>query len=215
MKGKVVCGKCGSAAKFWPDHHKRRIYVCDKKSRFGKKACDCESVNKQVVYDIVFNVLKEEMQLMLEQDVVIASLSRSNRVQEKKKLYVEALDKCMKESERVRTQKGALYRDFVDGLLNESEYLEINREYTGQLDQIAGQIKDYENILQRLDSNPLAEENIKELLMKFTRKRRLSQEMVDALVEKVVIHEGKRLEVVLKFEDVKAKLLQRRAEMEG
>ncbi|MBR1743942.1 MAG: recombinase family protein [Lachnospiraceae bacterium] len=215
LKGKVVCGKCGSAAKFWSDHRKRRVYLCNKKSRFGKKACDCENVNKQVVYDTVFNVLKAETQLMLEQDVVIASLSRSNRVQEKKKLYVEALDKCMKESERVRTQKGALYRDFVDGLLNEGEYLEINREYTEQLDRMAGQIKDYEEILQRLGSDPLAEGNIKELLMKYTRKRKLSQEMVDALVEKVVIHEGKRLEVVLKFENVKEKLLKKRTEMEG
>ncbi|MBR1852113.1 MAG: recombinase family protein [Lachnospiraceae bacterium] len=215
FKGKIVCGKCGSAVTEWSDHHKTRFYVCVRKKRYGKNSCDCNNVSKPVVYDMVRDVLKEEMQMLLEQDAVIKALSRSGHVQEKKRMFMEAVNKCMEESGRLRERKGNLYRDFQDGLLNEGEYISLNREYTEQYDKLAQMAEDYEKMIQRLEADPLEAGNVKELIGKYVRSKKLTQEMVDALVSKVIVHEGKRLEVVLTFEDAKAELLRKRAEMEG
>ena len=215
LKGKVVCGKCGSAATVWMDHHKGRYYVCARKHRFGASSCDCCNIREDVAYDMVFKVLREEMQLLLEQDKIVKALKRSSHVQEKKKLFTEAMGRCTKECGQIRERKSGLYRDFLDELLTEDEYIRLNKEYTAQHDKLTRQIEEYAEMLQAFENDPMEEGNIKELFGKFIRKRKLSPEMVNALVEKVVIHEGKKLEVLLKFEDIKKKMLEKRTTMEG
>lgn len=217
FKGKMVCNKCGSAMKIQRSNNKvkRLYYICNRKGRYGKSGCDCENVGKQEVDQIVFDVLKEEMQLMLDQEAAIRILRRSDQVQKKKDLLCNAHEKYTKEFKKINEMKGNLYQDMQDGLLSEQEYITLNREYSDRLIFLQQQCDDYQNMIDRFSNDPLDCGDVKELIGKFIRKRKLSQEMVDGFVDKIIVHDQKRIEVILKYADVRERLSKVLEEMEG
>ena len=215
FKGKIFCGKCGSSMKDWPDHNKnRRYYVCGQKSRFGKTTCDCNNVGKDYAYDIVNRTLKEEMRLIIDLDEVIRILTESERIIEKKKELTSEMRIAIAEIEKIKEKKGCLYRDMAEGILEEKKYVTISAEFSRKIDSLKYKQEECASMLKRFEEDVLSKDGIRDIIKGFLRKRKLSQEMVDRFVEKIIVYEGKRLEIVFKFEDAKKELLEKRSEME-
>jgi DNA invertase Pin-like site-specific DNA recombinase len=200
LKGIIVCEKCGSSMKIWRNHGKDRYFVCGRKSRYGIKECDCKNVNESVAYDTVLQVIKEQMQAFLDLDVLLDQLNHSAETGRHIRRLNDKIRKSEQEIDRIVSLKSGMYEDLSTGLINEDEYRVINLEYSKKLEGLQKALKEYKQVIHDTKSPQHGMSDIKETIAKFKRKRALTKEMVDALIERVYVNDGD-VEVKLKFQD--------------
>ena len=62
---------------------------------------------------------------------------------------------------------------------------------------------------------PMRGTELREVIEKYQSKRKLSKEMVEELVEQVIVHEDKSMEIVFRYDDEMKKLLMAMEQRKG
>ncbi|MBR1442925.1 MAG: recombinase family protein, partial [Firmicutes bacterium] len=68
LRGKIFCGNCGMSMTLYKNDERGTYYVCVRKKQYGKSVCNGRNSRKDYVYKIVFDVIKEQMEYLLEED---------------------------------------------------------------------------------------------------------------------------------------------------
>ncbi|MBR1445293.1 MAG: zinc ribbon domain-containing protein, partial [Firmicutes bacterium] len=208
-KGKVFC-KCGAAYGIG-----RKILFCNRRKDYGNDICNNENIAADTLYDTVFSVIQEQISFLLEEDRIIKDVSRtSDTLIRKNNLLAHQAEK-QRAIQRIYTLKSELYSDYIDDILTEQEYIALNREYSAQIESIESELVTITRSIQSLEHSPVDSEKIKTIIQKYRNKHKLSQEMVDALIEKVIIYDSKNIEVQLSFDDVLQETLAKREERQA
>lgn len=206
FKRKIFCGCCGSGMVIRPEK-KYRYYICTRKRQYGKDSCNCLPVRMDVVYDTVFLAVKEQIKMLLDADALLYRMNQSSKVKEKITSFSEALNKCHADLQKVAALKSGLYADYQQSLLSEREYLQLNEEYSGRIEKLEQYADELTEAIEGYKHTPMCGTELKKIIEKYRNKRKLSREMVEELIEKVLIHEDKRMEVVFRYDDEMKKLL--------
>ena len=127
LKKKTVCGCCGSSMHVHPEDY-GRVYMCTHRKTYGKDSCACLPVKVEDVNGTVFSVLKESMQLFLDENEIIRELNRSEKGRERKRVLTEAVGRHLKEIGKCREMKEGLYRDEAKRLKNAADRYKKRRE---------------------------------------------------------------------------------------
>ena len=127
----------------------------------------------------------------------------------------EAVNKCVKEMDRLMELKSGLYADYTEELLDEKEYLQLNREYSQRIEKLKIQADEYRQAASQYESAEKTVAQLKAEMLRFKGKRKLTQEMVDLFVAQVRIYENKNLEIVLNYEDELEKFAELNMEREA
>lgn len=200
LKGKITCGCCGSRIHIHPEKH-AKVYMCTHRKRYGKDSCNCLPVKVDDVYAAVLAVIKEQIQVFTDKESLLKEHHRDSRIVRQEQVYMEAVNKCVKEMDRLMELKSGLYADYTEELLDEKEYLQLNREYSQRIEKLKAQADEYRQAASQYESAEKTVAQLKAEMLKFKGKRKLTQEMVDLLVAQVHIYEDKNLEIVLNYED--------------
>ena len=116
---------------------------------------------------------------------------------------------------RLYKLKSELYSDYTADMFMEKEYITLNREYSAQIESIEIELANITRSIQSLEQSSVDSEKIKTIIHKYKNTRKLSQEMVDALISKVIIYDSKNIEVQLNFDDVLQETLAKREERQA
>ena len=111
--------------------------------------------------------------------------------------------------------KSGLYADYTEELLDEKEYLQLNREYSQRIEKLKIQADEYRQAASQYESAEKTVAQLKAEMLRFKGKRKLTQEMVDLFVAQVRIYENKNLEIVLNYEDELKKFAELNMEREA
>ncbi len=216
FRRKIYCGCCGSGMVIRPEK-KHRYYICTRKRQYGKDSCDCLPVRMDVVYDTVFLAVKEQIKMLLDTDALLQKMNQSSKAKERMASFSEALNKCHADLGKVAALKSGLYADYQQNLLTEKEYLQLNEEYSRRIEKLEQYADELAEALEGYRHTPMRGTELKKTIEKYRGKRKLSKEMAEELIDRVLIHEDKRIEVVFKYDDEMKKLLmameQRKGEM--
>lgn len=216
FRRKIFCGCCGSGMVIRPEK-KYRCYICTRKRQYGKDSCNCLPIKMDVVYDTVFLAVKEQIKILLDTDALLQKMNQSSKAKEKMAAFSEALSKCHADLKKVAALKSGLYADYQQDLLTEKEYLQLNKEYSGRIEKLEQYADELAEAMEGYRHTPMRGTELKEVIEKYRSKRKLSKEMAEELIDRVLIHEDKRIEVVFKYDDEMKKLLmameQRKGEM--
>lgn len=214
FKRKIYCGCCGSGMVIRPEK-KYRCYICTRKRQYGKDSCNCLPVRMDVVYDTVFLAVKEQIKILLDADALLYRMNQSSKAKEKMTSFSEALNKCHADLQKVAALKSGLYADYQQSLLSEKEYLQLNEEYSGRIEKLEQYADELAEAIEGYKHSPMCGTELKKIIEKYRNKRKLSREMVEELIEKVLIHEDKRMEVVFRYDDEMKKLLMAMEQRKG
>ena len=216
FRGKVVCGFCGSAVCDFRNH-KERFYMCARKRRYGAKnsGCQSNSISKKYFCDTVFRAIQDMIRLFLDEDAVIKAFNRSEKGKSRRRILQESVNKASAEINKAQENKGALYADYREGLLDEAEYLSLNREFSEKIEELTAKLEEAVAYLKRFDHTPMSDDALKKAISGFKRKRKLTQEMVDVFIDKITIYEGRRMEIRFVFDDEMKVVLAKREEREA
>lgn len=216
FRRKIYCGCCESGMVIRPEK-KYRYYICTRKRQYGKDSCNCLPVRMDVVYDTVFLAVKEQIKMLLDTDELLQKMNQSSKAKERMASFSEALNKCHADLGKVAALKSGLYADYQQNLLTEKEYLQLNEEYSGRIGKLEQYADELAEAMEGYRHTPMRGTELNKTIEKYRGKRKLSKEMAEELIDRVLIHEDKRIEVVFKYDDEMKKLLmameQRKGEM--
>ncbi len=116
---------------------------------------------------------------------------------------------------KVAALKSGLYADYQQSPLNEKEYLQLNEEYSGQIKKLEQYADELAEAMEGYRHTPMRGTELKETIEKYRNKRKLSKEMVEELVEKVIVHEDKSMEIIFRYDDEMKKLLMAMEQRKG
>lgn len=202
--GKCTCGQCGS-----------RVFIKRKdtgKSEFyyycagEKSSVLCRDRHVKIPYEdfdrSVFSVIKKHMQICIEKISLIQKLNATDSANIQYKVLNRQLDKLRNERKRIISREKGLYEDYKDKFITAEEYVQFQKEYKKQIEDIDRQITEYENHINKYRKDFHLDESWESIIAKFQGKRILTQEIVDAFVSEIKIYPDKNIEVKLYYDDM-------------
>ena len=215
LKNKIFCGRCGAHMGIPDSAAKTPKYMCRTNWYYGS-GCASGYVPKDVVCCAVFLSVKDMIRTFMDEKRVIERYKLSAKQPDRDRdRYEKQLEQCRNKLRILEEKKIQLYGDFCGGLLEEDEYLSINKGYTSKMEGISDMAEQIRRKMGRLKKRETAAASIRERLAAFKGKRKLSQDMADALIEKVIVYSQDRIEVVFRFDDELKLLSDDGGQMEG
>ena len=211
FRKKIYCADCGRAMEVGIARcsvRTNRYYRCKHANVTRGVGCDKRSVKKEVVEETVFETLKLYQKLFADAD---RKLRQYNRTLEAKK----TLQKLQKEKEDLEKQRsqyleiaGTLYDDYEEGILDIEEYEYVSKEYKRKISDCNERLQKIQEQITNYDEEFPLGKNEHTTFQKFRFTHKLTQEMVDAFVDKVLVHKDGSLTIKYRFQDEYTSVMQ-------
>ena len=162
----------------------------------------------QELHDVVFQVIKSHMKLCLEKTEQTRERNSSNYGVRQYNFYAGEIAKVQSSIRKVKSRERGLYEDYKDGIITSEEYLQYQQSYRQQiedLEQLAEELLERQKCYQK---DFLPDKDWVAAVKKFIGKRKLTKEMADAFVERIVLDKEGNVEITLKYDDFLKELLQ-------
>lgn len=208
FKNKIFCADCGYKMYF---HRQKKCgrngswhahYYCSSTNKHKYLGCSYHYITQDSLHEKVFVALRMQIEVALDYETAIQKFKDSKADRDIRRQMDRKIQEISRRISTLQAKKTRLYEDFTEGLLDESEYSYAKETYCGEYDLLNQQLE--ELVAEREEYREMASPENKWIrMMKSIRgKRKLSQELVDAAIERVLVYEGGDIEIVMKYQDV-------------
>lgn len=164
-------------------------------------------IKYQELHNVVFQVIKSHMKLCLEKTEQTRERNRSSYGVRQYRFYMGEIAKVQNSLRKIKSRERGLYEDYKDGIITGEEYLQYQKSYRQQivdLEQSAEELLGRQKCYQK---DFLPDKDWSAVVKKFMGKRKLTKEMADAFVERIVLDKEGNVEITLKYDDFLKELL--------
>lgn len=227
FRGKIFCKDCGGKMYFHrhqmdcKDHYWYADYECSTYVSKKRKKCTYHGIRQDDLHEKVLAVIKTQVKVAMDYDMLLEKLRNSDVDKSVRDQLNSRILSVQQKIRGIQNKRTKLYEDYVDGILDESEYSYAKETYD----------RDYEVLNRQLDELAVRKAEYQEAvsadnkwitLMKSVRNaKKLTQELVDTAIEKVLVFDDKSIELIMKYHDIYeltlkyADVLQKEAENNG
>ena len=187
--GKARCANCGYAMKSSKNHN--RHYLRCPNRQVAKDACIGSFISADKLEQTVLAEINRLAAEYLDTDALERSIELCGDWQEQK-FWMKA-DLAAYEKKIAEYAKGIreLYMDKVKGLLSESSFAELSKDFTYEKERLERVAADGKKQLTAIEENLKAGNDRRSLAGQYTNLQHLDREMVEYLIDYIVI--GKRI----------------------
>lgn len=205
FKRKIVCAHCGKTMTYVRKNkgmsqygYQEAYYTCSQ-----KKDDEC----RQVVYEdymktVVLDQIKEMFKYVCAQKDVISSLRDGRNEKSALLSYEKMLVNQKKKEADCDNLLLNLYKDLSDEVISPDEYKELSAKYTNDKQSIQEKIKRLSQTVYKMKKWIDAFEDLGKSLGDLLSEDTNCQVIIDDLVEKVIVSNDGKIEIVLKCADV-------------
>jgi hypothetical protein len=206
FKRLISCGDCGvNLTRYKSVNRNDKVfftYICPNYERNHTRACpQKKSVSEPLLIDSVWNAICAEIDLSVDTERLALKAQNGGKMKSRAKTLKEQIAEVKRKIERTTNLTAALYDDYAEGILTESEYLfakakylEEKRLWEQRLDElIAEEVKHTDTFV--YDNKWIA------ALSRFRESKELSRDMLLAVVERVIVSGHNDINVVFKHRD--------------
>lgn len=211
FKGKLFCGDCGKRMRFvkWNNRSKQKdqshsYYVCGAYADKGPSGCSGHFIKYQVLADAVFEVIKAQAALALDQERLIRQMKGS--VKEKSLLhqYTDQINSLVREQNRINSKRERLFENFIEGILDEGEYLSAKKKYDQNVVEIGKELEKIRAKKLQIDRVlSLENEWIKSVHM-VENMTKFDESLIVHMVHSIRIFEENKIEIKLNYAEQKS-----------
>jgi len=159
------------------------------------------------LHNVVFQVIKSHMGMCLEKTGQTRERNSSDYGIRQYKFYAGETAKIHNNIRKVKSRERGLYEDYKDGLITSEEYLQYQQNYRQQAAELEKSLEEMMERQGHYNKDFLLDEEWDAAVKKFMGKRKLTKEMADAFVERIVLDKEGNVEVTLKYDDFLKELL--------
>lgn len=211
FKQKVVCGDCGTSLTRYKSANtngKEKVYysyVCPHHALYPEQ-CDFCSISEKDLKKIVMSSIKIQMSSLADMEMIFLNIAGSKKVKKKQANLTRVMSDSLANISYIRTSRIRIASDLAKGLICDEEYDLAKSEFDEQLRCETQKLDTVRKKRDKFDKIISAPKWISEL-RKYQDTKILTQEMVEAFVEKIIIYPDKRIEIIWTYNDKQAELM--------
>ena len=206
FSGFLKCADCGRLlGKKKASREKARAiyhyYTCRTYEIMKKEACTRHTTRSDNLENAVFTVISKFVEMAVKMDNFIETINKSPMKNATTIGIQNALKAREKEKIRIEGALIDLYPDWKNELITKEQYLVLKTKYEAEFDKVknilAGLRKTFEREIAGVDGTNDFIQNFK----KYKNLSKLTREVLIALVDNIIVHEGGGIEINFKFQD--------------
>lgn len=202
FSGIVECADCGGSMirKLVPAGNKKYAYlVCS--TNKSKKGCSSHQISEKTLEQVVSEIIKAYITKMTDMEEVLESVSDAILSSRMEKQYEKQIAVKRDEIGKYGKLKLSLYEDLADALITKEEYHSLKAEFQKRIE-----IFDNEILEMQLEASKGIEiDESKKLwfqdLQLYKNIDQLSRTLLIELVDKIIVHNHKRIEIQFRNQD--------------
>ena len=178
-----------------------RYYKCSTKRKQGK--CTNHTIRIDKLENVVLTYLQTMIDLAVEYDKVMEKVNRNRKTQHTDSVR-KALDALIKERDKCQNAMLDLYPDWKANLITQKEYLMLKANLNEKIekqDEMIESLKKSQNETVR-QSNEYVEH-----FKQYKNIDKLTRPMLIELIDSILVHEGNRITIKVKFMDALEQVL--------
>ena len=207
--GKIFCADCGKRM-----YYKRQricgcknvtfrgVYDCSTHVRRGHATCFNHFIRQDALNEKVFNAIRDQLQVALDYEKLLLAMrggSGEASVREKHKAAVASVKLRLN---ALKKKRAGLYESYAEGILNEEEYAFAKQTYEEQYEALNRLLDEAVERRERFLASISPDNKWLTMMRGVAGMTGLTQELVDAIIEKVLVYGEGRIEVVFNYNDV-------------
>ena len=203
FSGMVFCGDCGASMirKTVPSGGKKYIYYVCSENKANKTVCSSHSIRDTELENIVLLSIQQYIQTVIDLQTMLELIDTAPlRTAEAQKIQRQ-IDWKHKELERYNRLLMSLYESLNDGIINKAEYLRLKERYTKQAEETEKQLLTLQDVLIEIQERSGDNLAWMEEFRQHQGLTSLDRETVIALVERILVYEDRRVDVVFRWHD--------------
>ncbi len=206
--GKIFCADCGKRMYYKRQRIQckgvvfRGVYDCSTHMRRGHGTCFKHAMRQDALNEKVFNAIRDQLQVALDYEKLLLAMrggSGEASVREKHKAAVASVKLRLN---ALKKKRAGLYESYVEGILNEEEYAFAKQTYEEQYEALNRLLDEAVERRERFLASISPDNKWLTMMRGAAGMTGLTQELVDAIIEKVLVYGEGRIEVVLNYNDV-------------
>ena len=200
--GFVYCGDSlhSMARKTVPGNGKRyQYFTCS--THKAKQGCRAHSFSESKLEKIVFQLVRDQINMVCEVDAVLDYIASLPEQQRKVFDYDAQLTRLEEEIRRYQDLKLNLYSDMADGMISKEEYLEFRAGYDRKIQERQKAVVQIKEERQLTVENGGRHSEWIDLFRQYENITELQRAVVVNLIERIVIYDSKHIEVVFRYQD--------------
>lgn len=181
-------------------------YVCSTSKKYGKNVCASHIINEDVLLEVVLYAI--QLQIACAADIQgLINKTKSKDIANKTVAFLERkLHKTDNEIERINKLKQGLYEDCKSGLITKDEYKDMKLDYEKSYKELNIELSNINNDIKENTKQSTIENKYIKMFKEYGNITGVTREIVVALIDEIIIHEGRRIEIIFKFQDEFKKL---------
>ena len=207
--GKIFCADCGKRM-----YYKRQricgcknvtfrgVYDCSTHMRRGHGTCFKHAMRQDALNEKVFNAIRDQLQVALDYERLLLAMrggSGEASVREKHKAAVASVKLRLN---ALKKKRAGLYESYVEGILNEEEYAFAKQTYEEQYEALSRLLDEAVERRERFLQSISPENKWLTMMRGVSEETKLTQELVDAIIKRVLVYDKDHIEVELNYNDV-------------
>ena len=205
---KIFCADCGKRMYYKRQRIQckgvvfRGVYDCSTHMRRGHGTCFSHSIRQDALNEKVFNAIRDQLQVALDYEKLLKVMRGSTGeagVREKHKAAVSSIKLRLN---ALKKKRAGLYESYDEGILNEEEYAFAKQTYEEQYETLSRLLDEAVERRKRFLESISPENKWLTMMRGVAGMTELTRELVDAIIEKVLVYGGGRIEVVFNYNDV-------------
>ena len=150
----------------------------------------------------VLDILRTHVRIALDYEALIAGFRGNEQDKQNRHSFDMAIRNASQKLGAVQRKRTRLYEDYVEGVLDEEEYLFAKKSYEGDVEKWDGEL---ERLVAERNAyqEAMSPRNLWVKVMRSVRNiKKLTQELVDAVIERIYIYDSGDIHIVMKYQDI-------------
>ena len=149
----------------------------------------------------MFHAIHDQIEVVLHLDKVLRFIDTLPQRDRKVFSYEAQMTRLEEEIQRYKKLELGLYENFVEGIINKSEYTDFRENYRGLIEEKQEALKRLER--EQRDAAAMGSQNRAwvQVFAQYENVQELDRRLLMALVDKIFIFEDKRVEIAFRYRD--------------
>jgi DNA invertase Pin-like site-specific DNA recombinase len=202
FSGMLRCADCNKpmSRAYHRRTHEFTGYCCSTYKKYGNQFCSQHPMNNNDLEKVVLETIKQEAKKILTlQDIDELNNLDMNNTHHNNTLLNQTRIMLQNKVDKIDKYLKKVYEDYVDELLDKTEYLSLKEQYNSEKQDILRQINDIDESLNHTNEKQMERDEWIERFKNYMNVDELTRDMVVELIDKIEIGNNHDVHIFFKF----------------